>query len=679
MGKIKLKKFLHGGDYNPDQWTEDVWEKDIEYMKYYNVNAVSMPIFSWAQLQPNEDEFTFEWLDKIIDKLYSNGIHVILATPTASQPAWLSKKYPDVLPVDIHGRKRKHGARQNYCPNSPNFKNAARRIVEEMVKRYKDHPAVIMWHISNEYGPYCYCENCAKAFREWLKERYKTLDELNKRWNTAFWGHTFYDWDEIEVPSYLNEEFEYMPGRQKSSFQGLSLDYKRFMSDSLLNLYKMEVEIIKKYMPDIPVTTNLMGPFKPLDYHKWAKHMDIVSWDNYPSIKDSPSSIAFKHDLMRGLKRDQSWILMEQTPSQTNWQWYNSAKRPGMIRLLSYHAIAHGADSVLYFQWRQSVASCEKFHSAMVPHVGHLETRVSKELKKIGDEILRLDEILESTTKSEVALLFDWENWWALEESMGFRNDISYLEHVDAYYRALYKLKTNVDVVDPKEELTRYKLVVAPLLYLLDQESAKNIENYVKNGGIFITTYLSGLVDENDRVILGGYPGWFRKLCGIWVEEIDALFPDMKNAIILAKPIGILDGKYECDFICDIIHLEGARALAYYEQDYYCGMPAVVENNYGNGKAIYIGTRPEKRFIEGLVKFYAEKAGIQPILPVPEGVEVTKREKNGNEYVFLLNFNGYDVNIELKDEYYELITQKVLGGKATLAPKEVMILRRLKD
>lgn len=676
MSKIKLNKFLHGGDYNPDQWSKDVWDKDIEFMKFLNVNAVSTPIFSWAQLQPSEDKFTFEWLDEVIDKLYKNGIYVILATPTASQPAWLSKKYPDILPVDIYGRKRKHGARQNYCPNSQNFRKAAAKIVEEMAKRYKDHPAVIMWHISNEYGPSCYCDNCTAAFRQWLKDRYKTLDELNKRWNTAFWGHTFYDWDEIEAPSMLNEEFEYMQGKFKTSFQGLSLDYKRFISDSLLDLYKMEVDIIKKYMPDVPVTTNLMGPYKPLDYHKWAKYMDIVSWDNYPSLKEKPSSIAFKHDLMRGLKKDQSFILMEQTPSQTNWQWYNSAKRPKMIRLLSFHAIAHGADSVLYFQWRQSIASTEKFHSAMVPHVGHLDTRVGRELKQIGDELTSLDEILNSVPKGEVALLFDWENWWALEQSMGFRNDISYLEHIDSYYRALYSLKTNIDVIDPEEDLNDYKIVIAPVLYLLNEKVAKNIEEYVKNGGIFITTYLSGLVDENDRVILGGYPGWFRKLLGIWVEEIDALFPDMKNGIVLQSPLGELSGEYECDFICDVIQLEGAKPLAYYTQDFYKGMPCIVENSFGKGKAVYIGTRPEQRFIESLIKFYAKDVGIKPILNVPDGVEVIKRIKNDKEFIFVLNFNEHDVEIELDCDYVDLISKKKLNGKVQIPYRDVLILKK---
>jgi len=533
-----------------------------------------------------------------------------------------------------------------------------------------------MWHISNEYGPYCYCENCASAFRKWLRERYKTLDELNKRWNTAFWGHTYYDWDEIEVPSSLNEEYEYMPGKFKSSFQGLSLDYKRFMSDSLLDLYKMEVDIIKKYMPDIPVTTNLMSTYKPLDYHKWSKYMDIISWDNYPSIKDHPASVSFRHDLMRSLKRDKPFILMEQTPNQTNWQLINSAKRPKMIRLLSYQAIAHGADSVLYFQWRQSVASSEKFHSAMVPPAGHLETRVGRELKQIGKELNLLDDILGSVVKSDVALIFDWESWWALEESLGFRNDISYLEHIDSYYKALYRLKTNIDVVDPKEDLSRYKMVVAPLLYLLDEKAAQNIENYVKNGGVFVTTYLSGLVDENDRVILGGYPGWFRKLLGIWVEEIDALFPDMKNGIVIDKPFGNLKNRYECDFVCDVIHLEGAKALAYYEDDFYKGMPCIVENDFGKGKALYIGTRAEQSLVDGLIGYFADVSGIKPILDVPDGVEVTRRTKDGKEFLFVLNFNNFGSDIDLDGEYIELITGNILNGRIKISPKDVLILQK---
>lgn len=468
MGKIKLKKFLYGGDYNFDQWIEDVWEKDIEFMKYYNVNVVFMLIFLWVQFQLNEDEFIFEWFDKIINKFYLNGIYVILVIFIVFQLVWFFKKYFDVFFVDIYGRKRKYGVRQNYCFNSLNFKNAVRRIVEEMVKRYKDYFVVIMWYISNEYGFYCYCENCVKVFREWLKERYKILDEFNRRWNIVFWGYIFYDWDEIEVLLYLNEEFEYMYGRQKSLFQGFLFDYKRFMLDSFLNFYKMEVEIIKKYMLDIFVIINLMGLFKFFDYYKWVKDMDIVLWDNYFLIKDILSFIVFKYDFMRGFKRDQFFILMEQILSQINWYWYNFVKRSGMIRFLSYYVIVYGVDFVLYFQWRQFVVLCEKFYFVMVLYVGYFEMRVSKEFKKIGDEFLCLDEILELIIKSEVVLLFDWENWWVFEESMGFRNDIFYFEYIDVYYKVLYKLKINVDVVDLKEDLIRYKFVVVLFLYFFD-------------------------------------------------------------------------------------------------------------------------------------------------------------------------------------------------------------------
>lgn len=676
MEKIKIKKFLYGGDYNPDQWPEEVWKEDIEYMKYLNVNAVSMPIFSWAKLEPEEGKFNFDWLDKIINDLYKNGINVVLATPTASQPAWLSKKYPDVLPVDIEGRKRKHGARQNYCPNSPNFKKAVQRIVEAMANHYKDCEAVILWHISNEYGPYCYCDNCKKEFQNWLKNRYKTIDELNRRWNTNFWGHTFYDWDEIEVPSILNEQFYHYPGKLASSFQGLTLDYKRFMSDSLINLFIMEKEIIKKYTPNTPVTTNLMETYKPIDYQKLAKYMDVNSWDCYPSLEHKAYNVAFRHELIRGLKKDEPFLLMEQSPSQTNWKYYNSLKRPKTVRLLSYEAIAHGADSVMFFQWRQSIGSCEKFHSAMVPHAGHLNTRIGRELKQIGDELTQLDSILDSVIKGEAAVLFDWENWWAIEDNMGYNNDFKYIPHVEMLYQSLHNLNIPIDIISPNEDLSQYKLVVAPTLYMLDEEKAKNIEKFVANGGIFITTYLSGLVDENDRVILGGYPGWFRKLLGIWIEETDTLYPDMKNSIIFKEALGNISGEYECDYLCDVIHLEGAKPLAFYGKDFYKDTPCITENSFEKGLAVYIGTRPEQKLLDLIVGYYVKKAGLKSILNVPMGVEVTKRVKENKQFIFVLNHNDSEVIINLPEKYNELISKKTLEGRITLGPKEVLILEK---
>jgi beta-galactosidase len=347
----KLPYILYGGDYNPDQWPKEIIEEDIRLLKLANINIVTLPVFSWALLQPSEETYNFEWLDEILNLLKDNDIYVCLATSTAAQPAWMSLKYPEILPVDFDGHKRKHGGRVKFCPNSKVYRKFSVALAKKLAERYKNYDNLILWHIGNEYDNYCYCDNCQKDFREWLKKKYKTLDNLNKAWNMNFWGHTLYNWDEIASPSGLNEMWH---GEDKTctTFQGMALDYNRFMSDSILDCYLGEYNVIKAITPDIKITTNLMGTFKPLDYFKWAEHMDIVSWDNYPSYGADPGTTAMCHDLMRGLKNGEPFMLMEQTPNQANWQPYNSVKRPGELRLQSFQTLAHGADSVMFFQMR---------------------------------------------------------------------------------------------------------------------------------------------------------------------------------------------------------------------------------------------------------------------------------------------------------------------------------------
>ncbi|HVU69772.1 MAG TPA: beta-galactosidase, partial [Ktedonobacteraceae bacterium] len=367
----------HGGDYNPEQWPRATWDEDIQLMQACDFTIATVGVFSWVSLQPEEERFTFEWLDTILDKLADSGRVVCLATPSAAQPAWMSQRYPDVLRVDAQGRHRHHGWRVNFCPTSPNYRRFAIQMAKMLARRYHAHPALVAWHVSNEYMPACYCNRCAAAFREWLKQRYTSLDELNRRWWTAFWSHTYTDWSQIEPPYAIGEE----------SIHALVLDYQRFQSDMLLECYKGERDTIRSYSPDLPITTNMMGAYQGLDYRSWAKEVDVISWDCYPSPHDRPSDTAFAHDLMRGLRDGQPFLLMEQTPSSQNWQEYNALKRPGVLRLWSYLAMAHGADSVMYFQWRRSRGSFEKMHGAVVEHSGRSDTRVFREVQQLGAEL----------------------------------------------------------------------------------------------------------------------------------------------------------------------------------------------------------------------------------------------------------------------------------------------------
>ena len=684
MINANIPVVFYGGDYNPDQWPEEVWQEDMRLFKLAGINIITLPVFSWARLQPSEETYNFEWLDKIFDLALENGIHICLATSTAAQPAWMSRKYPEILPVDVEGRKRTHGARVNFCPNSKVYRKYSAEMARRMAERYKDHPALLVWHIANEYGTYCYCETCAEEFRGWLKKKYGTVEELNRAWNMSFWGHTVYGWDEIVPPSYLNEMGkDVFLGYQRdfTCFQGISLDYNRFMSDSSLECYKGEYGAIKAVTPHIPVTTNLMGTFKPFDYFKWAEHLDIVSWDNYPAMREPVNNIAMRHDLMRGLKDGQPFMLMEQTPSQQNWQPYNSLKRPGVMRLWSYQAMAHGADTIMFFQLRRSFGACEKYHGAVIEHAGHENTRVFRECAQLGKELQALgDKILDSRMDSKAAILFDWDNWWAVEFSSGPSRELKYVEQVEKYYRAFHDLNIPVDMVRPEADLSPYDIVMAPVLYMVKEGVAQNIEAFVERGGTFVTTFFSGIVDGNDLVALGGYPGELRKVLGIWAEEIDALLPDMRNSIIVKEPAGTLKGEYQCGMLCDLIHLEEAKGLAVYGKDFYKGMPVLTENQFGKGKAYYVASDPENGFLKDFVKSICSAKKLKAPVDAPEGVEVTRRIKGRREFTFLLNHNDCPVSVELGEAVYlELLGGDEAKGELCLEPKGVAILERETD
>ncbi len=667
----------YGGDYNPDQWPEEIWKEDMRMFKAARINIVTLPVFSWARLQPSEDVYDFEWLDKVMELVAQNEIKVCLATSTAAQPAWMSKKYPEILPVDINGHKRAHGGRVNFCPNSSVYRRFSTALTEKLAERYKDYPGLVVWHIANEYGNYCYCENCAASFRTWAKQRYGTVEEVNRRWNMSFWGHTIYDWDEIVPPSHLNEMW-LDNGKQCTNFQGIALDYNRFMSDSSLQCYKAEYDVIKGITPDIPVTTNLMGTFKPLDYFKWARYMDVVSWDNYPSAVEPISNVAMRHDLMRGLKHGQPFMLMEQTPSQQNWQQYNSLRRPGVMRLWSYQAVAHGADSVMFFQLRRSFGACEKYHGAVIAHAGHENTRVFKECARLGEELKALgDKLIGSRARPKAAIMFDWDNWWAVEFSSGPSIRLKYLEQIEKYYSCLYGMNISIDMIGVESDLSGYEIVIAPVFYMVKPGAAKKLESFVEAGGVFITTFFSGIVNENELVTLGGYPGELRKLLGIWVEEIDALFPEAQNSIVVKEELGSMKGTYSCGMLCDLMHLEGARELAVYGSDFYAGRPALTENLYGRGRAYYIASDPEEAFLKDFMEYICSARDVGPVLDVPENVELTQRFKENKEFTFVLNHNDSSVDINLASGCFsELITGKTAQGMLSIEPKGVAILER---
>lgn len=669
----KLPKMWYGGDYNPEQWDAATMEEDIRMFKLANIDIATVNVFSWALIQPSEDSYDFSGLDAIIERLTKDNIYICLATSTGAHPAWMAHRYPDVTRVDYEGRKRKFGGRHNSCPNSPTYHKYAAELASRLAERYAKHEGLVVWHISNEYGGYCYCDNCAEAFRGWLKQRYNTIEALNQAWYTAFWGHTFYDWAEIVPPNALSEEW----AGNRTNFQTISLDYRRFQSDSLLDCFKLEYDAIRKYSKDVQITTNLMGTYPELDYFKWGQAMDVVSWDNYPSLDTPFSYTAMSHALMRGLKSGKPFMLMEQTPSQQNWQPYNSLKRPGVMRLWSYQAVAHGADTVMFFQLRRSIGACEKYHGAVIEHVGHEHTRVFRECAELGAELVKLgDELLDSRHQSKVGIVFDWENRWALDLTSGPTIDLKYVEQVHRYYDAFFKHNIQADMISVEEQFDQYEIVVAPVMYMVKPGFAEKVEQFVADGGTFITTFFSGIVNENDIVTTGGYPGKLRNVLGIWAEEIDALLPSQSNEIVMNATYGELNGTYSCNILCDLIHSEGAEVLATYGTDFYKGMPALTRHAFGKGKAWYVATNGDEAFLSDLIKTIVDEQGIQPLVSPVQGIEVTERVKGEHRYLFVLNHNADATEVDLGNlAGRDLLTDQEVSGKHTLAAKGVMIVK----
>ncbi|VTT36240.1 beta-galactosidase [Enterococcus casseliflavus] len=660
-------RILFGGDYNPNQWPKEIWEEDIRIFKKASINSATVNVFSWAKIQPSENCYDFEELDQIIEKLSTEGFDIVLATSTAALPAWMFKKYPEVARTDYDGRHHKFGQRHNACPNSLVYQKYAERLATKLAERYGENPQVTCWHINNEYGGECYCDNCEKAFRVWLKEKYQTIEALNKAWNMEFWGHTVYEWDEIVLPNALSEGIGY----DKTAFAGISIDYRRFNSDSLLKNYMMERDAIRKIDPTTPITTNLMGTFKGLDYFKWAKEMDLISWDNYPAYNTPWSLVAMTHDLMRGLKQ-QPFMLMEQTPSQQNWQPYNSLKKPGQMRAQSYQTIAHGADTIQYFQLRRSIGACEKFHGAVIEHVGHEDTRVFRETAALGAELAQLSDIIGTQTQAQVAVIFDWDNYWALEYTSGPTVDLKYVEQIHRYYRYFHEQNIAVDLVPVDADLSKYKLVAAPVLYMIKEGMQERLTDFVKQGGSLLTTYMSGIVDQSDNVHLGGYPGPLRELAGIWVEEIDALAPEQSNGVSLVNEE--LTGT--SNLVSDLIHLETAEALAHYTSNFYAGMPAVTKNMFGDGTVYYFGGQLEDQLQDQLFKTIVEENDITPVIEEATKLEVACRENAEAKFFVIINFHEEAQPLPaMFVGKTDLLTGEVLSSETKLAQYTTYIVK----
>lgn len=696
-------QLIHGADYNPDQWLHapDVLEMDPRLMAQAHCNSMTIGVFSWAHYEPAEGQFQFDWLIDCLDRLHAENITVLMATPSGGKPAWLAQAYPEVRRVNALGQREEQGGRHNHCYTSPVFRDKVHQINSALAEIVKNHPAIMGWHISNEFEGECYCPLCQAAFREWLKERYNNnLDALNQSWWSSFWSHTYTEWSQIQAPGPLSE----------FSIHGLSLDWHRFVTDQTVDYMNSEIKTLRAITPDLPITTNFnfpvtdgdfappdnarsVGKFYKLNYWRFAEHLDFIAWDCYPEWhKPKPnnysnnaktnntdealpyddekqaSDVAFFHNLCRSLKQ-QPFYLMECAPGQTNWQPVGKQKRPGMHQLMALQAVSLGANSVQYFQWRACRGGFEKFHSSIMGQSGNTNTRIFSEVAQVSQDLEKLsylaNEPYNSGIQAEVGLIFDWENLWAIDLACGPRNDNRrrYVETCKSHYLPFWRAGIATDIIEMASDFTPYKILIAPMLYMLKADVTQRLEQFVEQGGQLVLTYWSGIVDEADLCFQSDAPGPLQKLTGLRVTEVDQLYPEEKNHIRHTDEFLNEDAIYDCIEYCEVLELTSASALAHYTQDYYADLPAITVNKYGQGKVYYLAARMTQAGISDFTNALIKTTQIDTTLAdAPEGVCIQQRQDS----IFLMNFGStpQQVAVSPKDikNYENILWTKPIAG-----------------
>jgi beta-galactosidase len=693
----RLDGLAYGGEYNPEQWPEEVWQRDVALMREAGVTLVSVGIFSWGMLEPRPGEYEFGWLDRVLGLLHGAGIAADLGTPTAAPPPWLLHLHPEAHPVTRDGIVLGGGSRQAYCPSSPAYAAAAAGITRQLALRYGSHPAVVLWHVNNEYGAplgECYCATSAAAFRDWLRDRYGDLKTLNDHWGAAFWSQRYGDWDEVDAPRTSTTVVN--PAQR--------LDFARFSSDALLGCFRRERDILHALSPDIPVTTNFMATnCKSVDYWRWAPEVDVISNDNYLTAEDPEGylGLAMSADMTRSLAGGGPWVLMEHSTGAVSWQSRNVAKQPGEMRRNSLAHVARGADGILFFQWRASRFGAEKHHSAMLPQ-GGTGTRIWREVVELGAELAALAELRGTVVEPDLALLWDWESWWAQELEWRPSVDLTYLERVRAWYAASFRAGLTADFAHPESDLARYRVVVAPALYLTTERAAANLRRYVEGGGTLVVSCFSGIVDADDRVYLGPYPGALRDVLGLTVEEWrplragdrvtltweepgitpDTAVPGTGTVVLgTVVPGSVVPGSAAAgptgtaDTWTEAVILAGAKPVAWYATGPAAGGPAVTRHDLGDGHAWYVSARTDAPATAAILAAACDSAGLTPPArpgplapaapsgrtaasetadanwpgsgPWPHGVEIVRRTDGRRRFTTLINHGHAPATVQL--------------------------------
>jgi beta-galactosidase len=666
-------RILHGGDYSPEQWSPDLWQQDMQLMRQAHCNSMSLGIFAWAKLETEAGQFTFDWLDRAMDLLAENGHVAVLSTPSAAPPIWMAQRYPEIRRVGEDGERYAAGNRVNYCQSSPQYRELVARIDRKLAERYAGHPALAVWHISNEYCFHCYCDTCQREFRKWLKRRYGSLDALNHAWWSTFWSQSYTAWEQIEAPG----------GKRIFSMEAQRIDWNRFQTEQMVGFMKNEIAAVREFSKDIPCTTNFMGTHEPLDYWKFVPELDIISHDSYPAYHaqaemwKTAANEAFAFDMLRAMKDGRPWMLMESTPSSANWMEVGRLKHPGIHQLASLQAVAHGSDTVLYFQWRKGLGGREKFHGAVVDHASDSHSRVFREVAELGTILEKLKPVLGAETKPEVAVIYDWENRWAIDATCGPRKEgKDYLETCQEHYQEFWRRGIPVDVVNMDADFTKYKLVIAPMLYMVRTGVGERLTRFVEDGGTLLATYWSGITDDSSLCFQTGFPGPLREVLGIRSEEMDVLYDAQRVSVAPTADSGFSE-PWEARIFCDLIHAEGAQVLAEYASEFYAGRPALTRHSFGAGTAWYAAFRGEAGFLSDLTGRLVDEAGLRRLIEtdLPVGVTAQVREQGDRRFLFVMNFSNQAQVIDLGSESYrDLASDRVLSASVSLERYGVLVL-----
>jgi beta-galactosidase len=667
---IRLDTLAYGGDYNPDQWPREVWAEDARLMVEAGVNLVTLPVFSWPLLEPRPGEFDFDGLDAIVDLLWEHGIRIDLATATATPPAWLIRERPEVLPHNVDGVRLEFGSRQSFCPSSPIFRDAALRVTRALAERYGEHPALALWHVSNEYGDHvsrCWCPESAAHFRRWLRDHYETIDGLNAAWGTSCWGQHYLDFDQIEPPRTATGPIN--PAQQ--------LDFERFSSDALLELFQAEIDVLREVTPDIAVTTNFMSLFRELDYWDFAAAEDLVTDDAYPDPADPDAHIAaaLNYGLMRSLKDGRPWLLLEQAPSAVSWRDVNVPKAPGQMRLGSFQALAHGSDGVMFFQWRQAKFGPEKFHSAMLGHRGE-RSRTFQEAKALGAELKTLAAIKGTRVRASVALVADWDSWWGISAPDSLPSlRLNWLTEARAWHAAAFALGQPVDVARAAGPYGDHSVLLVPNLYALTKEQADALTAFVADGGQLVVGPFSGVVDHSEQVHDGGAPGPLRDLLGVEVDEWWPLADGETRTISLGDNREGDADRHATRVWGEWLEVaDGTEVVGRYIDSDLAGRAAITRREHGAGAAWYLGAGLDEQGMRAVLARVFAAAGVPAASTPRTASEVVTRTDGVTDFTFVLNHGREPLTVDGIPRGIDLLTGADVGGGVTLGAFGVAVV-----